>query len=69
MTTLTLISPDISCEKCKANIEGDLSGLEGVRSIEVEVVTKAVRVDYDESVIDAGRLRDALSKAGYPAES
>jgi hypothetical protein len=33
------------------------------------VVTKSVRVDYDESVMDADGLRNALGEAGYPAAS
>ena len=66
MATITLIAPDISCDKCKQNIEGDLLGLEGVQTVVVTVATKAVRFDYDESVVDIDRLHAALVAAGYP---
>ena len=69
MTTVRLTAPDISCAKCKENIERDLGGTEGVRRVEVDVAPKLVTVEIDETVIDTRRLRQLMDEIGYPASS
>ncbi len=65
--TIELTAPGISCEKCKANIEGDLAGEPGIGQVSVEVVTRQVRITYDQQHTSPGRLRARLSEIGYPA--
>jgi len=67
MATVTLIAPDISCGKCKQNIERDLSSARGVRRVDVAVEPKRITIDYDESATGVDELRAALSHIGYPA--
>ena len=67
MTTLDVTADDISCGHCKATIEGDLTQAPGVRSVEVDVDAKAVRVVYDDSETTPDAIRAKLTDIGYPA--
>ncbi|MHB1509288.1 MAG: heavy-metal-associated domain-containing protein [Acidimicrobiales bacterium] len=67
MAAIDLHSPDISCARCKANIEGDLGGEPGVRSVVVDVAARQVQIDFDEQATGAGVLRAKLAEIGYPA--
>lgn len=57
--------PEISCEACKAAIEGALTPLEGVSSAVVDIAAKRVRVDYDPSRMSPERLVAAIEEQGY----
>jgi copper chaperone CopZ len=58
----TIIVPDISCDHCKAAIEGEVGQVPGVTLVEVDVASKAVRV---EGTADDGAVRAAIEAAGY----
>jgi copper chaperone len=66
MAQLTVTAPDISCAHCKMTIEKELAGSPGVRGVAVDVDTRQVRVDYDESATSDGSLRERLAEIGYP---
>ena len=66
LATIELTAPDISCAKCKANIEGDLAGDLGVRQVSVEVGTRRVRIEYDQDQTSPQQLRARLGEIGYP---
>jgi len=65
--TIELTAPDISCEKCKANIESDLAGEPGVGEVTVDVAARQVTITYDQQHTSPDRLRARLSEIGYPA--
>ena len=65
MGTTTLQVPGIHCDHCKTAIEGAVGALDGVREAEVSVPERTVSVDYDEAVVDLGRIRDAIVDQGY----
>jgi copper chaperone CopZ len=65
--TIELTAPDISCTKCKENIEGDLASEPGIGEVTVDVVTRRVHVIYDQQHTSPERLRAKLSEIGYPA--
>jgi copper chaperone CopZ len=65
--TIALTAPDISCDKCKANIEGDLAGEPGVEQVTVDVGTQRIRIAYDQHRTNLGQLRAKLGEIGYPA--
>ena len=44
MSTTTLDVPTISCGHCKSSIEGAVSGLQGVRSVEVGIDAKKTHI-------------------------
>jgi copper chaperone CopZ len=64
---IVLTAPDISCDKCKANIEGDLAGEPGIEQVTVDVATQRVRITYDKQGTSPDQLRAKLSEIGYPA--
>jgi copper chaperone CopZ len=64
---IELTAPDISCEKCKANIEGDLASHPGIEQVTVDVGTRRVRIAYDQQRTSPDQLRAKLSEIGYPA--
>ena len=67
LATIELTAPDISCDKCKANIEGDLAREPGIGQVTVDVATQRVRITYDQQHTSPERLRARLSEIGYPA--
>lgn len=56
--------PDATCGHCKQTIESAVTVLEGVRSAELDLESKVLSVDHDETV-DPGSLTGAVSSAGY----
>lgn len=65
MSTTTLDVPTISCGHCKSSIEGAVSGLAGIRKVEVGIETKKVDVDYDESAIELDTIIETIEEQGY----
>jgi copper chaperone len=62
--TIELIVPEISCQHCVNSITGEVSQLQGVRNVAVDLGTKHVRVDADESVTPEAVV-EAVNEAGY----
>ena len=65
MSEATLNIPGIHCGHCQTAIEGALDELEGVHSARVSVPERTVAVDYDESVVDLGTIKDTIIEQGY----
>jgi copper chaperone len=61
----TLRVPGMTCEHCRAAIAAELSAVEGVSTIEVDLDEKLVRVRGH--ALDDERLRAAIDEAGYEA--
>lgn len=68
MKEAVLVSPKISCGHCKMTVESAGNSLEGVNTITADPETKKIDVTYDENVITLDEIRQAMEKAGYPAE-
>ena len=64
---IELTAPDISCDKCKANIEGDLASYPGIKKVTVDVATRRVHIACDQQRTSPDQLRAILDKIGYPA--
>jgi copper chaperone len=69
MATTVLNVPDISCEHCERTITGALTPVDGVRTVNVDIPARQVRVDCDESVVDVNKMKDVLKEEDYPVES
>ena len=69
MTTSVLNVPDISCEHCEHTITTALTPVEGVRSVQVDIPAKQVRVEYDASLVSVDKMKDVLQEEEYPVES
>lgn len=65
MSTTTLNVPTISCGHCKSSIEGAVSGLAGIRKVEVGIDARQVEVDFDEASIDLDAIVEAIEEQGY----
>ena len=63
-----VIQTNAICAMCKTNIETALSALDGVAKAELDLVTKKVKIKYDEDVIDVVTLRQAIANTGYTAD-
>jgi len=64
---IELTAPDISCGKCKENIESDLARYPGIEQVTVDVATRRVSIAYDQQRTSPDKLRAKLSEIGYPA--
>ena len=63
MSTATYTVPDISCDHCKHAIEGEVSQVQGVASVEVDVKAKTVTVSGEP--LDEQAILAAIDEAGY----
>lgn len=57
--------PEVSCAHCKSSIEGALKPLDGVHDADVDIDSKIVKVDFDDSVLGRDKLVEAIASAGY----
>jgi copper chaperone len=65
MTSLTLNVPDISCGHCKTSIEGAVSDLSGIETVEVTIDARTVDIAFDEAVVTRDAIVDAIEEVGY----
>ena len=61
--------PDISCEHCQKTITNALTPVTGVRGVVVDIPSRKVHVDYDESMVEVERMKQILQEEDYPVES
>ena len=69
MASTVLNVPDISCEHCERTITSALQPVEGVTSVNVDIPSKQVRVDYDPNQVSVERIKEILQEEEYPAAS
>jgi copper chaperone len=60
--TRTYSVPEISCDHCKAAIEGEVGKVPGVERVLVDVPGKTVAVD---GAVGEDAIRAAIDEAGY----
>ena len=65
MTTTTLNVPDISCGHCKSSIEGAVSTLVGVETVEVAIEAKTVDLAFDDAAIALDAIIETIEGQGY----
>ncbi len=58
----------MTCSACQANIEKSVGRLGGVYSVNVNLLTGGMNVEYDEAVLDHTMIIRAVEKAGYSAK-
>jgi copper chaperone len=56
--------PGVNCEHCVNAINKELSQIEGIQKIDVDLQTKKVKVQASESVPDE-RIRAGIDEAGF----
>lgn len=55
------------CKACKALIESELSDMDGVKAISVDLAGAKAQVEYDEQKIQLQSLIDKIVELGYQA--
>jgi copper chaperone CopZ len=59
----------MSCEACRAAIEGALERLPGVAEVTVDLERKLVTVEHDDGSAPVDRLAAAVEEQGYEVAS
>ncbi len=67
MTSKTYFIPNISCMHCVMHIKNRLYEIEGVESVEGNVQTREVKVEFSNPATEEVILQ-ALAEINYPAE-
>ncbi len=57
----------MSCSACSAHVEKSVAKLSGVNSVSVNLLAASMKVDYDENVLSADDICQAVDHAGYGA--
>jgi copper chaperone CopZ len=63
--TVTYNVPAIHCDHCEMSIREEVSEVEGVKAVDVDLETKVVSI-HGRGLSDE-KLRDAIREAGYEA--
>lgn len=57
----------MTCAACSAGIQKTVGKMDGVRKAEVSLMGECMTVDYDETVVDEGKIISAVEGLGYGA--
>lgn len=57
----------MTCSSCKAHVEKAVNNLDGVQSVNVNLLSNNMIVEYNESILDNDKVIDAVNSAGYSA--
>jgi copper chaperone CopZ len=66
MAKVILSVPNISCEHCQRTITSALVPVAGVQSVNVDIPTRQVTVDYDDTVTSVRQFEEILQEEDYP---
>ncbi|CAD2080141.1 copper chaperone CopZ [Jeotgalicoccus coquinae] len=55
----------MTCGHCKSSVEGALHNLDGVSTAEVNLEKNNVTVEYNDTIIDRGKMTAAIEDQGY----
>jgi copper chaperone len=67
ITTKEFLAADMSCGHCKMAVESAVKKLGGIQSVNAELGTKKVVVEYDESDTTVHDIMNAIEESGYKA--
>jgi P-type Cu+ transporter len=59
------VVPGMGSDHCAGIVSSSLKRLAGVAEVRTSIATHRVEVRYDPDLLDSGRLRDAIERAGY----
>lgn len=57
----------MTCSACSASVEKAVKKLEGINSVNVNLLTNSMIVDYDEEISNENKIIEAVTSAGYGA--
>ena len=56
------------CSACQAHVENAVNQLDGIKSVNVNLLTNTMDTCYDENILNNKRIISAVKKAGYSAK-
>jgi copper chaperone CopZ len=76
MNTETLVSKktvkikctEMTCDGCKRSITKSINSLKGIEKLNIDLETKIITVEFDDSGTDEQSIVNAVIEAGYDAE-
>lgn len=57
----------MTCAACVAHIEKSVTKLNGIKIVQVNLLTNSMKVEYDESALNPADIENAVQNAGYKA--
>ncbi|MBC6974799.1 copper chaperone CopZ [Bacillus sp. Xin] len=63
--TITLNVQGMTCNHCKMAVTNALTELEGVQNVEVHLQEGTVNVKYDDTKVDADKMKEVIEDQGY----
>jgi P-type Cu+ transporter len=57
----------MTCSACSANVEKSVKKIDGMDSVNVNLLTNSMTVEYDDTKVNPDKIIDAVEKAGYGA--
>ena len=69
MASTVLTVPDISCEHCVKSVTNALTPVDGVQDVSVDIPTKQVTVQFDDSLVNVDKMQEILAEEDYPVAS
>lgn len=69
MASTVLTVPDISCEHCVKSVTNALTPVDGVQQVSVDIPTKQVTVQFDDSRVNVDTMQEILAAEDYPVAS
>ncbi len=67
MTTKTFSVQGMTCSACSSAVEKTVKELQGVTSVEVQLLKNQMKATYDETCIQEGAILQAVNAVGYQA--
>ena len=67
MKTVNYKIPSINCNHCVHSIKNELSDLEGVKSVEADLASKMITIQFDEPATEE-KIEALLQEINYPVE-
>jgi mercuric ion binding protein len=58
---------NMTCALCPVTVKAAMSGVAGVRSVEIDFPARTAHVVFDPGLTDAAAIAQASKQAGYPA--
>lgn len=57
----------MTCSACSTHVENSVSKLDGVRTVQVNLLANSMSVDFDENITDARKIIQTVEESGYGA--
>ena len=68
LAEVTFDVPGMTCALCPVTIKAAMSGVKGVKSVDVNFDARTAHVIFDPALTDAAAIAEASAQAGYPAD-